>query len=96
MNCNAHRYQDEKSSERPMLRNPDCAIKQGKPESRDRNDLDMKRYRLVYHEIGYVAAQTRMIEQPVIQFSVAAKEQGRRKQKQRCGGKYGQKYPQDS
>lgn len=76
VNCDTDCNEDEESTEDPMLCNPDGAVQQGNPKSRDRHDLDMERNGFMHHEIGYVAAKMRMVEQPVVKFPVAAKKQG--------------------
>ena len=83
MDRDTDRNKNKESTECPMFRNPDSAIKQSDPESCYRDYLDMKRNRLMHKEIWDVPAETRMIQQPDIQFSVATKKQGSRKQQKR-------------
>ena len=84
MYSHAHGYGDEEEAESPVLCHEYRAIQQGKPKSRHRYNLYLQRNGLVFHEVGYIRAQLRMILQPVLQSSVATKEKRGREQQQRC------------
>ncbi len=75
------RYEHE--PQHPMLRDEYGAVEQRDPYEGYRYDFHMERNRLVYHEIGDVRPQFRMIHQPVIQPSVASQKKEGRKQQQR-------------
>ena len=44
----------------------------------------------MFREVLDIASQTRMVHQPVVQFSVASQEEEGGQKQERSGGKYGQ------
>ena len=72
MDCDSHSNGNEECAHSPMIGHEDCAIEQGNPECGDRNDLYPAGNSLVFEKVGYVAAQFRVVHQPVIQLPVSA------------------------
>lgn len=70
-------------------------IEKGNPDHAHRDDLDLKRYGPVDHEIGDIWPKTWMVEKPVVKSFVATQEKRCSKKKQRGGRKHRKKYPQD-
>ena len=90
------RKEDEEKTEEPMLGDKYRTIEKGDPDHAYRDDLDLKRYGPVDHEIGDIWPKTWMIEKPVVKSSVATQEKCSGKEKQGGGRKHRKKYPQDS
>ena len=70
---------DEEEAEGPVLGHEDGAVQEGEPDHGDRNDLDLQRDGLMYHEVLDIWPKSRVVHQPVIQSFMAAQEE--------CGGK---------
>ena len=72
-------HKDEEEAEGPVLGHEDGTVQEGEPDHCDRNDLDLQRDGLMYHEVLDIWPKSRVVHQPVIQSFMAAQEE--------CGGK---------
>ena len=86
----------EEKTEKPVLSDEYRTIQKGQPDHAYCDYLYLKRYGLIFHEIADIRAELRMVQQPVIELSIAAQEKGGCKKQKRRRRQDGEENAEDA
>ena len=96
VHCDAGSQCQQENAQQEILHQPSCAVPQGDPHERYRDDLGAQRDGALFPELPDVGAQAFVCEQALVEAGRSLDPQGGREQQEGRGGQQREKDPEDA